>query len=251
MKICPGCGQPQSSEGVSFCRNCGTALNSVPDADTVATVYSGAPASAPAPTPVYAETATPASAPNPGNKLFFSPDEQLVYVMGDQRYAQYVYSGEIKKDSFVAISSKRVYFRGDSRLIVGGRYRGRKVKANNTVDLCDVTGVESRFSRNPMLLFLAIVFAGLFIILFNIDLASDRGEGLKIVGSFFLIIGIVMLLAYFVTMTKIIMIEYAGGCMFFDSKYYSNSQIEAFQRELFQAKERALIERKNLGTSIY
>lgn len=247
MNTCPVCGHIQENDSALFCRNCGASL-SAPEAAAPAaeTSYAGAyPSPEAAPEPALSIRSSEAA-----EKLFYSNDERLIYVLDDKYYSSYNRTDNaIKKGAFLAVSSKRVYARGDLRETINGNGTGYKVKKNATVDLCDVTGVNVGFRRNVALLIFALIFLfGCISIMIEGFTASSSvrntdTSSLTFLMIFFAVIAILLLIAYALTMQKIIVINYSGGWISFDAKKFTMSEIEDFQKALFLAKDKANEER--------
>lgn len=76
------------------------------------------------------------------NKIFMSPDEKLVTVLGNNYIENFLHDGSVR-NGFVVVSDKRAYFQGNSYYLnrdAKGRTRVVKNKQSRTVDLKDVTG---------------------------------------------------------------------------------------------------------------
>ena len=227
MNVCPNCNAELKNDNATFCRSCGYRLKDNTDSEPVQESVA----------PLFPEETnnsfTDSSETN--SKLFFSPDETLVYVLNQKYYDEYMRKGNIKKEAFAAISNKRVYFRGKYPIYTESALATRKIEQSQTVDLCDITSVESRVSKIPAFLVLSILSA----IAAAISLWLNIGiqQGIQYILMLFML---VFLILYITTTTKTVIIKFAGGGACLDAKKSSVSQVNEFQKQLFLAKDGAV-----------
>lgn len=104
-------------------------------------------------------------------KLFMSPNEKLVAVLGNSYIENFFQNGSVK-NGFAVVSDKRAYFQGNNYYIshdAKGRTKIVKNKQSRTVDLKDVTGTGTDSYANKAWLILGcvgVVLAVALIILF-------------------------------------------------------------------------------------
>jgi len=194
---------------------------------------------------------------NDVKKIFSNANEEYVTSLGNTYLQSFLFNGSLSK-GFCAVSDKRVYFNGTTYSIStsnSGKKRARRFKSSRIIDLSDVTGTGSENIINIVtLIFAYIVFVGMCILgavpatLGVTMLATNGIEGL---GFFLWIIPILIILGVVSMWIKAlktktyVVIQYAGGEIAFDSKWYDKNEIENFQRELRIAKDKAQETKEN------
>ena len=162
-------------------------------------------------------------------KLFMNPTEKLVATLGNTYAQNFLSSGKLAK-AFSIVSDKRVYFRGE---MYEGTNRAslRKISLKKVVNIRDVTGVSvAHFSP------IGYILAGIFFILFGLGFAAYT----EVIAPFVigLIIGIINIILYFFKRITLLRIEYAGGSIGFDIKWFSEQENLEYQKALFLAKDK-------------
>ena len=164
-------------------------------------------------------------------KLFFSPDEKLIAVL-KQSYLTSAMLGELKSNVLV-LSDKRLYQQGK---IFEKSQSGRwsSTFGQKTVDVKDITGSGFAETNSPaLLIFSLIVIFFCFIIM--ITLIED---GQAVGGVLLLILSLLPLLAYFLGRTRLFAVNYSGGSIGVDCKWYSPNEINEFQKQIYLNKDR-------------
>lgn len=185
-------------------------------------------------------------------RFFMNPNEQFVCALGNGYIQDFLANGSVEK-GFAVVSDKRVYFKGKTYDVVG-----KKLRATNearTVDLKDITGTGVRAVKYPLLLVLGIIVPILlFLLILIITTSLVMGEpnyGAIIPTSLIIaaVFGCPLLICYFATRKTILTISYAGGCIAFEIKWYSQQESADFQRNLRVAKDNAVENAENAAAN--
>ncbi len=174
-------------------------------------------------------------------RLFMSPNEKLVATLGNNYIQNYLYNGSVR-NGFAVVSDKRAYFYGTSYTI---SYNGRgnpnanKMSRSQVVDLKDVTG--SGFIRMVNIGYAILAWALVIISIFLIMLLYDIEEGLAVIGGLAALSAILFLIyKYYDNKLSLISIQYAGGEIAFDIRWFSGQEINNFHQQLRLAKDKAV-----------
>lgn len=174
-------------------------------------------------------------------RLFMSPNEKLVATLGNNYIQNYLHSGSVR-NGFAVVSDKRAYFYGTSYTI---SYNGRgnpnanKMSRSQVVDLKDVTG--SGFIRMVNIGYAILAWALVIISIFLIMLLYDIEEGLAVIGGLAALSAILFLIyQYYDNKLSLISIQYAGGEIAFDIRWFSGQEINNFHQQLRLAKDKAV-----------
>jgi hypothetical protein len=89
----------------------------------------------------------------------------------------------------------------------------KKVQVSKAVNIRDVTGVSVTTFTNTWMLIVGIILC-------------------------IAIIGIPFLIAYYLTRATLLNVEYAGGGIGFDIKWFSMNECQEYQKALFLAKDK-------------
>ncbi len=173
--------------------------------------------------------------------LFMSPNEKLVATLGNNYIQNYLHNGSVR-NGFAVVSDKRAYFYGTSYTI---SYNGRgnpnanKMSRSQVVDLKDVTG--SGFIRMVNIGYAILAWALVIISIFLIMLLYDIEEGLAVIGGLAALSAILFLIyQYYDNKLSLISIQYAGGEIAFDIRWFSGQEINNFHQQLRLAKDKAV-----------
>lgn len=174
-------------------------------------------------------------------RLFMSPNEKLVATLGNNYIQNYLHNGSVR-NGFAVVSDKRAYFYGTSYTI---SYNGRgnpnanKMSRSQVVDLKDVTG--SGFIRMVNIGYAVLAWALVIISIFLIMLLYDIEEGLAVIGGLAALSAILFLIyKYYDNKLSLISIQYAGGEIAFDIRWFSGQEINNFHQQLRLAKDKAV-----------
>ena len=174
-------------------------------------------------------------------RLFMSPNEKLVATLGNNYIQNYLHNGSVR-NGFAVVSDKRAYFYGTSYTI---SYNGRgnpnanKMSRSQVVDLKDVTG--SGFIRMVNIGYAVLAWALVIISIFLIMLLYDIEEGLAVIGGLAALSAILFLIyQYYDNKLSLISIQYAGGEIAFDIRWFSGQEINNFHQQLRLAKDKAV-----------
>lgn len=174
-------------------------------------------------------------------RLFMSPNEKLVATLGNNYIQNYLHNGSVR-NGFAVVSDKRAYFYGTSYTI---SYNGRgnpnanKMSRSQVVDLKDVTG--SGFIRMVNIGYAILAWALVIISIFGIMLLYDIEEGLAVIWGLAALSALLFLIyKYYDNKLSLISIQYAGGEIAFDIRWFSGQEINNFHQQLRLAKDKAV-----------
>lgn len=174
-------------------------------------------------------------------RLFMSPNEKLVATLGNNYIQNYLHNGSVR-NGFAVVSDKRAYFYGTSYTI---SYNGRgnpnanKMSRSQVVDLKDVTG--SGFIRMVNIGYAVLAWALVIISIFGIMLLYDIEEGLAVIWGLAALSALLFLIyKYYDNKLSLISIQYAGGEIAFDIRWFSGQEINNFHQQLRLAKDKAV-----------
>ncbi len=174
-------------------------------------------------------------------RLFMNPNEKLVATLGNNYIQNYLHNGSVR-NGFAVVSDKRAYFYGTSYTI---SYNGRgnpnanKMSRSQVVDLKDVTG--SGFIRMVNIGYAVLAWALVIISIFLIMLLYDIEEGLAVIGGLAALSALLFLIyKYYDNKLSLISIQYAGGEIAFDIRWFSGQEINNFHQQLRLAKDKAV-----------
>ncbi len=183
------------------------------------------------------ETQSVSKAESKFRKFFMSPNEKLVAVLGNSYVENFFQNGSISK-GFSVVSDKRAYFQGSSYYI-SYNDKGRKIVVKNsqsrTVDLQDVTGTGTDNYAQVGWKILCIIIP--------IVLLVAMGLMFFYILFWFGILIIAEIYCFFMyqrSKTSLITIQYAGGEIGFDKKWFTDQEIELFQKQIRLAKDKAI-----------
>lgn len=193
-------------------------------------------------------------------RFFMSPKEKLVTTLGNTYIQNFLNNGSLKK-GFAVVSDRRVYFQGTTYEIVtkkSGRKKAIKTRKSRTVDLKDVTGTGYDCYSNYVIKILSILLfiAGLIFWLTTLFSFEDKSyydtklvfhlSGIHVVILCMLLLpGLISLAIYFHSKVNLVAVQFAGGEIAFDIRWFSEKEIADFQRQLRLAKDRAVEEADN------
>lgn len=190
-------------------------------------------------------------------RFFMNPKEKLVTTLGNTYIQNFLNNGSVR-NGFSVVSDKRVYFQGKTYELVtknNGRKKVIKTKKSRTVDLKDVTGTGYDSYSNVLAKILAFVFFAIGTIFFSLSMSAvaDRTNNLStedVIGIIFMLIvclipGVVFLVVFLQSRVNLIAIQFAGGEIAFDINWFSEMEIEDFQKQLRLAKDKAIEEADN------
>lgn len=175
--------------------------------------------------------ATRANAPSKSfDSYLMNPKEKIVSVLGNN-YLQNFLSGGIFMKGFSVVSDKRVYFRGKVFGIFGKKIY--KTKTTSAVNIRDITGVNVTYI-SPI----QFIITGIILILAGIILSGITH--ISRIAAVGIIAGIISFILYFFNRITLLKIEYAGGAIGFDIKWFSEQESLEYQKSLFLAKDKIL-----------
>lgn len=197
-------------------------------------------------------------------KIFTSPKEKFVCALGNSYLFNYLNNflstGSMMSttfsQTFAIISDKRVYLKGKAYLLDGKRLRTER--RDRIVDLKDVTGTDIQRINPVAILVMGIIITILGIIGFIIagsagssgyHYYSRKNNPAKIIGniigSIFMMMGIAMIILYFINRLMIMWVYFGGGSFGIALKGFSQREIDNFQKALRTSKDKAVEEAEN------
>lgn len=207
---------------------------------------------------VQRETKTEKGGDKRFQKIFMSPNEKMVAVLGNSYIENFFQNGSLSK-GFAVISDKRAYFQGNNYYIshdAKGRKKVVKNQQSRTVDLKDITGTGMDSYSNIVWKiwgYVCSVFMVIFLLFFwskTANAAAMETEPAGAVSSFasviiiffLLFLGVLILCFYMYQRSKVslVTIQYAGGEIGFDKKWFTQQEIDLFQKQLRLAKDKAI-----------
>lgn len=201
--------------------------------------------------------------------FFMSPKEKLVAVLGNSYIENFLHNGSVEK-GFAVVSDKRVYFQGNNYYISYDAKGKKKVIRNQqsrTVDLKDVTGTGTDSYVNTAWFIRGCVVAVLMIIIAILVMGLTQETGPKtvtlvpgnsameshnnseefaeLIGGLMKVIAVIFLpvfcfFKYHMSAVSLITIQYAGGVIGFDINWFTQQEIDLFQKQLRVAKDKAI-----------
>ncbi|MBQ7131149.1 MAG: hypothetical protein IJO29_01120 [Oscillospiraceae bacterium] len=160
---------------------------------------------------------------NVNNGAFISPEEYLVYKIGNSYAQSYMMTSNVTKDS-VAVTNKRVYYSGKTYL------GARRYKTTLVADLKEIScvGIYKSFNLLMLIISILLVLTGLYL---GTEGSAEDLVPFLVIGG---IIGIIWVMATAKTLLKI---DYAGGCIAMDIKSFSSKELGEFRSALYRAKD--------------
>lgn len=183
-------------------------------------------------------------------QFFMNPKERLVTTLGNTYIQKFLNNGSLEK-GFAVVSDKRVYFQGTTYEMLtknNGRKRVIKTKRSRTVDLKDVTGTGYDSYSN----FLAKIISCILFIVGGFwwiyESVISHMHGLEDFALLLILLctpGLVALAIYYRSKVNLIAIQFAGGEIAFDIRWFPEQEIADFQKQLRLAKDKAIEEADN------
>lgn len=175
--------------------------------------------------------------------FFMSPNEKMVAVLGNSYLENFFYNGYIEK-GFAVVSDKRVYFQGNNYFInrdIKGKKKLFKNHQSRIVDLRDVTGTVTDTIYKLSWKIWGIIFTILFFIIMFL--------GGRIESLFFILPVLFCAYKYESTKISIITIQYASGEIGFNKKWFTQQEIELFEKQTRLAKDKIVEASDNTFTN--
>lgn len=158
-------------------------------------------------------------------KLFYDPNEKFVAMIGEDYITSFLH-GDFAK-SIVILSDKRVYQRGK---VFERQANGRFISVQGSKDVLvkDITGTSFSETNLVPLLILGVMFSlG--------ALAYSRDS---FMGPLTMIVSIFCIGFYFLGRRRMFRIDYPGGAIGTDARWYNQEQLQDFQKHISLIKER-------------
>ena len=165
------------------------------------------------------------------SQFFVNKNERLISTLGNSYIQNFISNGILSK-GFSFITDKRVYIQGKSYNVFYNNSGNPKIVKNSRsqiVDLKDVTGTEIKHYNPIHYLIIAIVFFIFLLILLSIGFSEFKIYIIPIILAYVFL--------YFKNKISLISIQYAGGEIAFDIRWFSQNEIDNFQKQLRLAKD--------------
>ena len=165
------------------------------------------------------------------SQFFVNKNERLISTLGNSYFKNFISNGIFSK-GFYFITDKRVYIQGKSYNVFYNNSGNPKIVKNSRsqiVDLKDVTGTEIKHYNPIHYLIIAIVFFIFLLILLSIGFSEFKIYIIPIILAYVFL--------YFKNKISLISIQYAGGEIAFDIRWFSQNEIDIFQKQLRLAKD--------------
>lgn len=187
-------------------------------------------------------------------RFFMNPKEKLVTTLGNTYIQNFLNDGSLEK-GFSVVSDKRVYFQGTTYEMVtknNGRKKAIKTRKSRTVDLKDVTGTGYDSHSNFLAKIISVILfiVGIIIWISTISAWTDsnsHGGLFEALACFLFLLapGLIAAAVYLHSKINLIAIQFAGGEIAFDIRWFSEEEIADFQKQLRLAKDKAIEEADN------
>jgi hypothetical protein len=163
---------------------------------------------------------------------FYEDDEELIAVLG-KGYLQSILSGQgIQKGSLI-LTNKRVYFKGKRYERTGGGFKSYFGQSVINVHDC-VSGNRIQISKIGLLLLgiLLLIVGGFFLYRFISVLLWCCFIWFYFMPSLLFALGVFLIIRYAMKKFEIFYIEYSGGAIGTNCGWFSNQEINEFQKTL-------------------
>lgn len=181
--------------------------------------------------------------------FFVEQTEKVLAVLGGG-YLKNMLTGAGVKNGISVVSDKRVYFKGTCYYTQKNRWK--KSQEERIVDLKDVTATGMVHSKDWGVLLLLPVIVVISALIFAISIKSTGyfGSLIGVVLIGLLICVFIGVIAYCIFSRMVLFeISFAGGKIGFNTAWYAAQEVEEFQKQLRQAKDRAIREQAPVQTN--
>lgn len=166
--------------------------------------------------------------------VFVSGLEEVKAVLGNSHLENLLANKTIRQ-AIIVVSDKKVYFKGNSYKLMGKHFE--KQYEEKTVDLKDVTGTSFYSVK-----ILGFLIAGIFLSIFTLGymFVNFLDSGLDYFGDYsqHLVVSCILLfITYFFSGRTIFEVAFAGGSICLGADWYSEEEIQEFEKELRRAKD--------------
>lgn len=163
--------------------------------------------------------------------IFYDVNEEIIAILGQGFVTNFLFSGNISK-TILILTNKRLYREGKAYApsVMG------KAKVSSVVNVEDVRATHFLdITHKGVVIFGAIIF----LIGIVIGVAADgRHQGdIIITGTFLSIIGIIFYFIGLLSKKRLFLIEYVGGQIMVDCKWYPELELREFQKAINKIRE--------------
>ena len=165
--------------------------------------------------------------------LFYEPEERLVGMIG-QGYMTSVLQGSVAK-SIMVLSDKRLYQKGKFfERQSNGHFRS--MSGSRVVAIQDVTGTSFAEENAVAALILGII--GVVVAILGLLPGGSSGTS-TVVFMFGAVFAMMMFMQYFVRRRRLFVVEYPGGAIATDARWYNEAELSGFQKQIELSKAAA------------
>lgn len=186
-------------------------------------------------------------------QFFSNPQEKYITSLGSKYIANYLTYGTLNK-GFIVASDKRVYAHGHCFDVITnnkGKRRIRKSYKSRTIDIKDITGTGVDSFSEPLWLVYAILsiivtVLSFFSLLYMFNKSNHMGmniiDPLHFIFILLLLLGaglhVFFIFKWFQSQIECVIVQYAGGEFALNLQWFSNKELEDFQRLLRITKDK-------------
>lgn len=204
---CGKCGE-EIENGSRFCRVCGAPVSPSDEYEALAGV----------------------------ERIFIDPDEQLLGVLGRDHLERYL-SGRGMKRGFLAVSDKRLYQKGRAYVSVGGIRSLVKTRGSSVVDLADVSGARIFRASSVSRLVICLLFLIAAAAVCAFTVLADAEEFFYYIAAVLAMLSAAFMAGHLLSRKSLVTINFSGGEISFDRKWFTKEEFYDFQRQLYLAKD--------------
>jgi hypothetical protein len=169
------------------------------------------------------------------NNYFHNPSEKTLGILGQSYIDSVIFTGDFSK-AIMILTDRRVYVSGKSFQKIGNKLVS--IATKQAVNIEDVTGTSIWEVNNTGTLVGSIILIILGIVL-AILLATLNGDvTMGLFGLYFVVLGFILLIIYFARQRRCFFVEYAGGSLGADCKFFDWQEIEEFQKKISLIKDK-------------
>ena len=164
------------------------------------------------------------------NDILIDIDEEIYAELGTGYIKNIITSGDISAVKAI-LTQKRLYLSGKTYII--SKNTLTKLKESKIINVEDITGTGFVYTENKLLLIISIIIVMATLMA---SVSQQSLEGIKYGLLGFLITAIFMAI-YFSTRKSLFKIEYAGGSISFDVKWFDIKESVKFQNMIYLLKD--------------
>ena len=171
--------------------------------------------------------------------FYMDPDEEPRAILG-QSYMTSLLTGQGRTKSVMVLTNRRLYVDGKSfQQNQSGKWSSIRQKKNVAVDRINSTGYQQiERKKFKWIAYISGAFAMFIVFGWGINEWQLSGYG-QFWLVFFSALALSSYVSYRLSLRKYFVVEFSGGSMATDCNWYRSTEIEDFQRKIYQEQERA------------